>query len=148
MVSIEATELRPGLVVHLDPKVLRERGGCKTNAAINDGNDRAVHGLHYFLVLRVNEDYCTAAPLFSQHTNGSDRLAEDLKTGLADKWIDTPSYTSRWQHWKIPLESVAAASGAEESNPEYRRSYAANDSAVLDEILHWETENRCPYRSV
>ena len=148
MVAIEASEVRPGLVVHLNTEVLRERGGCTTNAAVFNGNDRAVHGPHYFLVLRVDGDHCTAAPLFSDWALGSDLLEESLKTGLPDKWTGQPSYTSRWQQWKIPLESVEAASGDEESAARNRRLYATHNPTVLERILSWEKKNKYEYRQI
>jgi hypothetical protein len=91
---------------------------------------------------------CIAAPLFSKDAPGSDRLDESRKAGLADKWLGQPTFTSRWQHWRIPVASIATASGAEESLPTNRRTYAENDHAELDRILWWETKNRNTYRAV
>lgn len=137
-----------GWLCILDTEVLREGGGCTTNAAVVDGSDRAVQGPHYFLVLRVDGDWCTAAPLFSDSAPGSDQLKECLKSGLPEKWTGQPTYTSRWQQWKIPLESIQAASGDEESAVSNRRLYAAENPAVLKHILSWEKKNRCDYRPV
>ena len=100
------------------------------------------------MVLQVDESHCTAAPLFSKHAPGSDRLDDSLKGGLADKWIDQQTYTSRWQQWRIPLDSIEAASGDEESEFDNRRQYAAGDATVLECILFWQTKNRCSYRAV
>ncbi len=108
----------------------------------------AVEGPHYFLVLKVDEDRCTAVPLHSESSGPRRQLQESLKTGLADKWIGQESWYSPWQHWRIPLVSIAAASGDEESDSTNRRQYAADNPECLDAILRWETKNRYPYRPV
>ena len=148
MSTVRKSELRPGLVVHLDTQVLRERGGSETNAEVSKWGDRAVQGPHYFLILQVDKNHCTAAPLFSKPAPGSDLLEDSLKAGLADKWIGQQTYTSRWQQWRIPLDSFEPASGDEESEPGNRRQYAADDATELESILSWQTKNRCPYRAV
>ena len=147
MVAFEASELRFGHVVHLDPDILRERGDCTTNAQ-KEPVDRAVKEPHYFLVLKVEEDSCTAAPLYSKPGGDKDHLDEALKTGLANNWIGVPSYTHRRQQWRIPLAAIEAASGEDNSDSANRRRYAADKPEVLDCILSWETENLFSYRPV
>lgn len=148
MSAVKATEVTPGLVVHLDTAALRNLGGAETNAEVNGGHDRAVQGPHYFLVLEVAGDRCTAAPLFSTQAPGSDQLAESGKSGLADKWIGTKTHTSRWQHWRIPLASIEAASADEVSSPGDRRRYAGQGDTELRRLLSWQTKNRAGYRAV
>jgi hypothetical protein len=53
---------------------------------------------------------------------------------------------SRWQHWRIPAESLIAASGADPAVAGDRRRYAAGDGATLDDIRAWESRNRAAYR--
>jgi len=148
MTAVKATEVRPGLVVHLDTAVLRKLGGAETNAEVNGTHDRAVQGPHYFLVLEVGADRCTAAPLFSIQAPGSDQLAESGKSGLADKWIGDPTYTSRWQQWRIPLASIEAASADEESSSSDRRGYSGTEFTEVATLLSWQTRNRAGYRAV
>ncbi|WP_457653672.1 hypothetical protein [Rhodocaloribacter sp.] len=148
MSAVKRAEVSAGLVVHLDTQVLRDLRGAETNAKVCNGHDRAVQGPHYFLVLEVEADTCIATPLFSKAASGSDLLDEARKAGLADKWIGQPTYTSRWQHWRIPLASIEAASRDEESDPVNRRTYARGDAAELERILSWQAKNRCPYRAV
>lgn len=64
---IEPNEVRPGLVAHLDPQVLRDRGGSATNAEATATEDRSVQGEHELLVVLVNEANgpALAVPLFS-----------------------------------------------------------------------------------
>jgi len=114
----------------------------------NAKEGRDVRGPHYFLVLKVDRDCCTAVPLFSCPASGSVQLDEPLKTGLPDKWCGQPSCFSQWQHWRIPLASIVSASGDEESDPATRRRYAASKPDCLNNILRWETRNHCSYRPV
>jgi len=148
MSAVRRGEVSAGLVVHLDTQVLRDRGGAATNAEVSNGHDRAVHGPHYFLILQVDADTCIAAPLFSNRAPGSDVLDDARKAGLADKWVGQATYTSRWQHWRIPLASIEVASADEESESGNRRTYAKGDVAELRRILAWQAKNRCAYRAV
>lgn len=142
--AVTQEEVKPGLVVHVDTAILRGRGGSVANA----GQDRAVQGPHYFLVLQADGVTCVAAPLFSKSAPGSDLLDETKKAGLPDKWVGQDTYTSRWQHWRIPLANIEAASSDEESRPTNRRTYAADDPAELERILSWQEKNRNGYRPV
>jgi hypothetical protein len=146
LTAVKASEITPGLVVHIDTAVIRRLGHAQTNAEVSGTHDRAVRGPHYFLVLFVQGDMCTATPLFSSPAPGSDLLEESKKSGLATKWIGVASYTSRWQHWRMPLASIEPASSAEESSPGDRRTYAAGDEQILARILAWQDRNRCAYR--
>lgn len=147
MAAVVAAEVQPGLVVHLDTVVLRSLGGSETNAVVSGTHDRAVQGPHYFLVLQVDADRCTAAPLFSKPTPGSDQLVEAGKSGLADKWVGQTTYASRWQHWRIPLTSIEPASADEESSSTNRRMYAGVGATTPAALLAWGAKNRAAYRS-
>jgi hypothetical protein len=144
MSAVVSDEIRLGLVIHLDTDILRELGGCETNAEQSDIEDRAVHGPHYFLVVEVHDqlEVCTAVPLFSQSAPGSERLQEPLKAGYPDKWIGDDSYFSRWQHWRIPLRHVEAASATDEADRQNRRTYAESKPDELGRILTWQDKNR------
>ena len=148
MASATEAEVLPGLVVHLDTDELRRLGGSSTNAETSAGQDRAVAGPHYFLIVSASADQCVAVPLFSRYAPGSERLQEQLKFGLPDKWRGEDSYFSKWQHWHIPISCVAAASGTEESSAQDRRGYAANRPEVLAAIESWQDKNRAPYRAL
>jgi hypothetical protein len=123
-------------------------GGCQTNAERGAGGDRAVMDARDFLVVDVDAglEACTAVPLFPTSAVGNQPLVEDLKTGNPHNWIGTASYFSHWQHWRIPLTSIVAASGAEPSPPTERRRYATTERTALDDIRNWQKRNRAPYR--
>jgi hypothetical protein len=147
MSCFSQAEVQPGVVVHIDTEILRTLGGSFTNAEKKNGVDRAVYGPHYFLVLSVSEDTALAVPLFSNLAPGSERLDESMKSGLADKWIGETSFFSRFQHWKIPVSAIEAASGNEEAVPANRRRYAAQNPSVLAVIGSWQAKNRCDFRA-
>ena len=147
---LDPSEIVPSLVVHLDTTVLRQLGGCQSNAERTGAVDRAVVGPHYFLIVSVDRQssVATAVPLFSKRAPGSDELAEQHKTGLADKWVGVPSYFSYWQHWRIPIAAMVASSDADEATPDTRRRYASATPEALEPIANWELKNRAAYRAV
>jgi hypothetical protein len=146
MPPVAMSDVAPGLVVHLDTTILRAYGGSFTNADPNGGLDRAVQGPHYFLVLDVASGVALAVPLFSKATPGSERLDDTAKAGLPAKWIGETSYFSRYQHWKIPVAALVAASGDEESTAATRRTYGVGRANILPAIAAWQGKNRCGYR--
>ena len=150
MTAISLTEIQPGLVVHLDTGILRSLGGSETNAELSPGNDRAVVEPHYFLVLAVDAPLQTAiaVPLFSKATNGSERLDPAKKRGTFQFWSGAVSYFSKWQHWRIPLSALVAASGPEATQISDRCTYALGDSTTLDAIASWAQRNRTVYRGL
>jgi hypothetical protein len=143
LAAVQSDEVRPGLLVHLDTAILRERSGSMTNAEPT----RAVVGPHYFLVLEVDRigGSCLAVPLFSKRGDGRIKLEEDLKSGEPEKWIGEDSYFYKWQHWQIPLDSIATASVNDESLPNNRRRYADNEPKKLAEIAAWKDKNHCQF---
>ncbi|MEQ1689903.1 MAG: hypothetical protein ABMA00_01350 [Gemmatimonas sp.] len=147
---VNADEISVGLVILLDTTALRTRGGCQTNAVITAEGDRAVVGPHDFLIVGVDaaSGLCTAVPLFSKSAVGNQPLVESKKAGRPEAWIGTDSFFSHWQHWRIPISAVVAASEADESTPATRRRYATEDRTALDDIRNWEKRNRAAYRAV
>ena len=148
MAAVTESEVVSGLVVHLDTDEVRRLGGASTNADVSKGEDRAVVGPHYFLVVSVSDTNCLAVPLFSRFAPGSELLQESFKSGLAAKWQGEDSYFSRWQHWRIPISSVAASSDTEESSPQDRRRYATASPDAMVAIADWQARNREPYRAL
>ncbi len=151
---ISTAAITPSRVVRLDTTVLRALGGSTTNAEIGADGDRAVTGVHNFLVVQVTgtPPVCTAVPLFPKSAVGNQPLVERLKSGAADGWIGTDVYFSRWQHWRIPLDSflqamIVPGDAADDASVSPSR-YAAGDSSALDDIRIWESRNRAPYRAV
>ena len=146
--QVQEDEVVAGLVVKLDTVMLRTIGGSQTNAERGAAGDRAVAGVHDFLVLGVDEKsgVCTAVPLFEKTAVGNQPLDPAKKSGGA-QWLSVNSFFSRWQHWRIPMSAVVAASVSDESVPENRPRYAADDPIALADIRTWETRNRSPYRA-
>lgn len=63
-------------------------------------------------------------------------------------WRNGSYHFSRWQHWRIPLADLAAASTGELSDPADRCTYAENDPAELASIAAWQDKNRAAFRAV
>lgn len=149
---VEAAEVRPGLVVHLDPAALRQGGGCVTNAERTGNEDRAVQGEHEFLVLMVDDvdKVALAVPLFSAPAPGNELLDDTKKGGMASGWIgpNLRHHFSRWQHWWIPLSVIEDASDAEWTDPATRHTYAEGDQETLGRIADWRLRNRAEWRAV
>ena len=141
-------EITAGLVVRVDTTVLRAHGDSQTNAVRGADADRAVVGSHDFLIVGVDapSGVCTAVPLFAKSAVGNTPLVDGRKSGRADDWIGTAKYFSHWQHWRIPMASLIAASESDETSADDRRRYAAGDSSTLDDIRVWESRNRSAYR--
>ena len=141
-------EITPGLVVRLNTAALRAHGGSQTNAVLGPEGDRAVTGSSDFLIvgLDVATGRCTAVPLFAKTAVGNQPLESAKKTGQEDEWIGTDTFFSHWQHWRIPLAAVVAASGDDMTTSASRRRYAATDRSALDDIKNWEGRNRATYR--
>ena len=143
MASMQQSEIQPGTVLTVDTDVLRARGDSRTNAQVTDTEDRAVTGVHDFLVLLVDASArrVVAVPLFPRSAPGSAPLDDALRTGDA-AWMATPVFYSRWQHWQIPLESLVAA--AQDSGEP--RAYATGTTDVLQDLANWASRNRCAFR--
>lgn len=146
--SLTHEDVTPGLVVQLDTALLRALGGCQTNAVLGPEGDRSVVGTQDFLIVGVDAaaGRCTAVPLFAKTAVGNQPLENGKKTGRADQWIGIDTFFSRWQHWRIPVPSVVAASANDPTSAADRRRYAAVDRSALDDIKNWEGRNRAAYR--
>jgi hypothetical protein len=144
------SDISPGLVLHLDTAILRSRGDSQTNAESGATGDRAVTGSTDFLVVGVDRatGVCTAVPLFPKAAVGNQPLDDALKRGGDDAWRTTPTFFSRWQHWRVPLEALVAATDPTDAARDVRRQYAPGDGPTLDDIRVWESRNRAAYRSV
>ena len=145
--AVAPSEIRPGLVIRLDTSLLREQG-AETNAQRSGAEDRAVTGVHDFLVVAVDARAasCIAVPLFPKTAPGSSPLHARHRAGDAGDWANVPAFYSRWQHWRIPLAAVAGASADDPGAPGARRSYGAGDADTLQEIANWAWRNRNAYR--
>ncbi len=146
--SLTHEAVTPGLVVQLDTALLRALGGCQTNAVLGPEGDRSVVGTQDFLIVGVDAaaGRCTAVPLFAKTAVGNQPLENGKKSGTANQWIGTDTFFSRWQHWRIPVASVVAASAGDPATVADRRRYAAADRSALDDIKNWEGRNRAAYR--
>lgn len=145
---LSPSDITPGLVLHLDTATLRARGDSQTNAESGAAGDRAVTGTSDFLVVGVDRatGLCTAVPLFPKAAVGNQPLDDAHKRGGDAAWRDTPTFFSRWQHWRIPVDSLLAATDADSASLSDRPQYAPGDGPTLDDIRVWESRNRAPYR--
>ena len=150
MSLLDVSEIIPGVVCRLDTQQLRTAGGSETNAQLSDTEDRAVTGLHDFLVVAVNPGAatCTAIPLFARSSPGSAPLDPRKQWGNIGDWLTGPVHYSRWQHWRIPLQALASASAEDPGGAGARRSYSAGDADTLQDLANWATRNRCAFRDV
>lgn len=148
MTAVQRDEIEAGLVVRLDTEVLRAAGGSRTNATRSDAEDRAVRGTHDFLVLAVDPSAATvlAVPLFPKTAPGSSPLDQRKRAGDVDGWLAAPAFYSHWQHWRIPIDAVIAASAADPGTPGTRRRFAVSDRDALQDAANWATRNRNAFR--
>lgn len=145
---LSPSDITPGLVLRLDTATLRSRGDSQTNAESGAAGDRAVTGTSDFLVVGVDRTtgVCTAVPLFPKAAVGNQPLVDELKHGGDSAWRETPTYFSRWQHWRVPVDALIAATDPADAARDDRRQYAPGDGPTLDDIRVWESRNRAVYR--
>lgn len=150
MSQLEIAEIVPGLVVRLDTAQLRAVGASETNAQRTDTEDRAVKDVHDFCVVSVDAaaGRCIAIPLFARSSPGSAPLEAKKQWGNIGGWLTETVHYSRWQHWRMPLAAVVAASADDPGTAGARRSYAAGDADTLQDLLNWASRNRCEFREV
>lgn len=148
MTALTVAEIIPGIVAHLDTQHLRTAGGSETNAEIAESGDRAVTDARDFLVVAVDvkRGIATAVPLFTRSSPGSAPLAAAKRVGNTGNWLASDVHYSRWQHWRIPVQVLAAASTDEPSVGDARRGYAVGDADTLQDLANWATRNRCAFR--
>jgi len=137
MTAVKASELRPGLVVFLDTRTLRDIGGASTNTLSTPATDFATQDARYFLVLEVDPVAAEllAAPLFGEPGPDKAPLDTELKSGFKASWVGEQSYYFDRQFWRIPIAAIERASRNDTSISGYRRRYAANRPEVLKEIV-------------
>ena len=147
MPALTSAEIVPGLVVHVDTDRLRAFGGSRTNAQATATEDRAVRGAHDFVVAMVDTGAheVLALPLFPRSAPGSAPLLDALKGGPPD-FLAQPLFYSQWQHWRIPVDALVAASTDEATAAGARRSYGVGRAEVLQALANWATRNRCAFR--
>jgi len=139
MAAVTSDEVLPGLVVFLDADRLWASGHAETNADAG----REVQGPHLFLILAVGSDgVCDTVPLFGEWAPGSGQLQQRLKSGSLPEWALPNSYFSGFQHWRVPIGEVVAASNGELTISGDRCGYALGAPAELQRILSCGTRNR------
>jgi hypothetical protein len=145
---LSPSDITPGLVLLVDTTQLRALGSSQTNAELGASGDRAVTGTTDFLVVGMDRGtgVCTAVPLFPKAAVGNQPLDDEHKRGGDAAWRETPTYFSRWQHWRVPVDALIAALDPSESQRVEHRQYATGDGPVLDDIRVWESRNRAEYR--
>ena len=148
MTAFTIDEIIPGAVVRVDTTRLRTLGTSETNAQVTPTEDRAVTGTHDFLVVEVAGERVVAVPLFPRSSPGSAPLEPEKRRGEAGGWREEPVHYSRWQHWRIPLAALVAASADDPGSPSDRRGYAVGDVDTLRGLLNWASRNRCAFRTV
>lgn len=148
--SITTEDVVPTLIVRLDTTVLRTMGGSLCNAVRTDHEDRAVTGVHDFLLLQLvaATGRCTATPLFTSPAVGNQPLDPAKKSGGNAAWRDGTHFFSHWQHWQIPVEAIVSASVEDAESPASRRRYSVEDPTEIDAIRKWERRNRASYRAL
>jgi len=94
--------LTPGVVFHLDPDVLLDRG------AVHDGS--AIVGTHFFVCVWVDEetDQTFWIPTSSKRRHGRCELPAPLKTGHP-AWVRVCSYAVVDQVWVASTQAVLDA---------------------------------------
>lgn len=144
------TDITPGLVLLVDTTQLHTLGGSQTNAELGATGDRAVSGVSDFLVVGIDRStgVCTAVPLFPKAAVGNQPLDDAHKRGGDAAWRETPTFFSRWQHWRVPVDALIAATDPTDAARADHRHYAPGDGPTLDDIRVWESRNRAAYRPV
>jgi hypothetical protein len=140
---VDPEELRPGLVLFLDPEILEH----DTRTKNTPGYGGPVLGPHFFLVLRkTRPGRFLLTPLFSRP--GYDRIAldDDLKTGRTQFWRDQASYMFRWEFWLASTSAVVDASARERSPRDQRNGYALHRPDRLAELARHHDRNREGFR--
>lgn len=148
MTALHREEIKAGLVVRIDTDALRAAGGSLTNATRTDAEDRAVRGTHDFLVLALDplDSSVLAVPLFPKTAPGSSPLDVRKRAGDIAGWDAAPAFYSHWQHWRIPIGEMVAASTDDPGEPGTRRWFATNDRDALQDAANWATRNRNAFR--
>jgi hypothetical protein len=113
-------EIKPGLVLHLDPETLEREGGtyaCDASRRVQEG--------HFFLCLSTLKEVGWWLPLFSEPGDGRTKLSRDGRSGH-EKWTTGECYWHKDQVWSAPHKAVIAAAiaGADQSSLALRNRLA------------------------
>jgi hypothetical protein len=125
---IEANEIVPGLVLHLDPDVMESAGGTYSCSA-----SLRVQGRHTFLCLDATGTKARWLPLYSEMATRRRVLPKAGRTGHAF-WVNGIFHYHEEQVWTVPHSAcIAAASAAPDlSTKESRNMLAAAQLPRID----------------
>ncbi len=124
-------ELRPGLVLHLDPNALEQRGGQFTCSP-----SHRVKGGHFFILLVHEDDAWTMAPLYEEDRRKA-RVPVGRDRSGHGKWTDGTFHVDRLQTWSAPPAAIikAARAGDDRSAPGARnRLNEPSLGSLLDDL--------------
>ena len=109
--ALRVSEIRPGLVLHLDPSQLELKGARCTCLA-----EQRVEGHHFFLCLDTDNSEGDWPPLYSNPGPLRQMLSSDGRRGHA-KWTDGVFHFHPSQIWTVSHLAIlgAAAAGNDQS---------------------------------
>ncbi|HDR9098760.1 TPA: hypothetical protein QDB15_005355 [Burkholderia vietnamiensis] len=98
-------DIAVGLVLHLDPDVLEQKGGTYTcEPALR------VQGQHFFVCISVDGNTSRWLPLYSNEGDGRTLVEPNAKKGHA-KWQQSICYWHKDQIWEASGDAVYWAAG-------------------------------------
>ncbi len=117
---VDPREIRPGIVLHLDPETLLAQG-----AIYSCDDDRRVIGCHFFLCIEVTGECGRWLPLYSRDGFGRVRLSQLGRSGHS-KWVTSECHFHEDQVWRATHQAVVAAArvGHDFSEPGRRNRIA------------------------
>lgn len=121
-------EIRPGLVLFLDPETLLALSAC-CDASLN----HLVRTPHYFLCFQRNDTHGVWAPCSTKPAENREPIAQCEKRGHTH-WKQGTSYCDIRQDWLIP-HSVAVAAATTARDASQRGIRNAVTSAGLARLL-------------
>ena len=102
MIDLTADELKPRLVLHLDPAVLEDEGG-----QFFPPDERRVEGDHFFLCVALEDDHSYWVPLSSKAQPGRVRIAGTQKSGQPS-WTRQDTYAVATSYCRASFSVVVA----------------------------------------
>ena len=118
---LDPMEVRPGLVLWLDPEVLAQGGGHSAAPP-----ERWVRGLHHFLVVDGTKFAATLLPLYSSGAHlCRHRLDNQAMSGSPHWTLGTWHWDAR-QVWRAPVSAILAAASHDLSTPGRRNRLGAH----------------------
>jgi hypothetical protein len=128
---VDPQELRPGLVLYLDPAILEQDSRTETVSP----RDASIRGPHFFLLLPSPwQRRWLTTPLYSRPGRARLRLDPKLKGGPSRPWHEHHSYLYRRQLWVAPISAIVDASIYDTSPRDYRNTYAVRRPDVLRDL--------------